>query len=182
MTCIFLILCHVLMLSQNDHKLRADHNLRILEVLSSSQSLTGDWQVVLMFYAAIHAVTMHLCCFPDIKCESHKERNDLITPSIDGLDYTLPPDVYLAYNKLEGASKVARYMQGKNPGELRSSTQQFFSNKKVYDFLKNLDKVLFHYESRLSISFEKITIKVRKDVNLEDFKVLTVVKFDDVVA
>lgn len=162
------------MLHQNDHKLRADHHLRILEILNQAQPITCDWQVVLMFYTAIHAVNMHLSTFPKLKCESHAERNELIMPSAKPFPYSLPTDIYLAYNKLESASKIARYMSGKPPGSLKNSSQQFFGPKQLIANLKNLDLVLNHYQSSLSVAFEKVNLSIPIEISNDEFKVLMV--------
>lgn len=164
-----------MLLTQRDHLNRANYNLSVLEILNNSEGRTSDWQVVLCFYVAIQAIHCDLCQYEHLECSSHVDRNNLIEPRLEPEKWNLPSDEFISYNKLEGNSKISRYLEKVGSGNVQDEDYQYFGGKKLLQNLIFLDRILFHYAQKLSLQFKSINLSVICNVTLTyEFKILQV--------
>lgn len=141
------------MASFNEHINQAKKNLAFLIDINSSKSRNWDWQVTVCFYTAVHLINSHLAQIGNLHYRTHEDVKNAINPTANNLSICkLPQDIYLAYVKLEGLSRRARYLCNEN-----------FDNKEVREFLtfdkhfakaiKNLDKILAYFKTKYGVSF-----------------------------
>ena len=93
-----------------EHIEQANRNLRFLQHANQSASEYWDWQVTVGFYVAVHLVNAHLAQKTGLSYRSHEQVNEAINPYNElSLTKFSEPD-YLAYDKLQGLARRARYL------------------------------------------------------------------------
>lgn len=93
------------MASFDSHILQAKNNLDFLLAINLINNINWDWQVTIAYYVGVHIVNAHIIGTSNMHYRAHHEvKNELYN------DAEIPEDIYLAYAKLEGLSRRARYL------------------------------------------------------------------------
>ena len=145
------------MAAASDHISQAKKNLATLETLNACTPDSWDWEITMCFYTAVHIVNAHIVNTANAHYRTHMNVANALNPhnvaSISKIDL----DAYLAYKKLEGLSRRARYLCHQNPNN--QDTRSFFTDERHFSrAIKHLDKVMKYFDDRYSINFPTINI------------------------
>lgn len=90
--------------SSNSHLQRAQHNRTFSETVQATINDYDDWQVIAIFYAAIHVLQAYFSAKTSEYPQTHQNRDDLLLR-----DRNLTP-IYKEYRELKQLSVSCRYM------------------------------------------------------------------------
>ena len=93
------------MASFDSHILQAKNNLDFLLAINLINNINWDWQVTIAYYVGVHIVNAHIIGTSNMHYRAHHEVKNVLYN-----DSSIPEDIYLAYAKLEGLSRRARYL------------------------------------------------------------------------
>ncbi len=145
------------MASYEAHIDQAKKNLAFLIQVNQNNSTNWDWQVTVCFYVAVHVANAHLAKSANLHYRTHADVKNVLAPKPLSIPQ-LPEDIYLAYAKLEGLSRRARYLCSHEPSD-HAITAFFTHDKHFAKAVKNLDKFLNHFKSLYGIDFGELPVK-----------------------
>lgn len=95
------------------------HNKDTSDFLHSVTPTHHDWEIVTLFYSALHLVDKYFLDNGITKPHTHPERKNLVRRHL--------PSIYSSYHKLSGYSHRARYTVGVNipPNELGQALNHY---------------------------------------------------------
>jgi hypothetical protein len=125
--------------SFDGHILQAKNNLVFLLAVNRVNNKNWDWQVTIAYYIGVHIVNAHIIGTTNMHYRAHHEvKNSLFN------DPSIPEDIYLAYARLEGLSRRARYLISENTND-HSQSDFFTYDVHFAKSIKNLDKIIHHF-------------------------------------
>jgi uncharacterized protein (UPF0332 family) len=134
-----------------EHIRQANSNLEFLEAVNKTQNSKYDWQVTAAYYSAVHLINSHLSIF-DLHFRTHDQTKDALNPFKQVSVTKVPEEIYLAYLKMEGLSRRARYLCHDNPRELVKNNLLTHSEH-LKKTLTNLDLIVDFISTKYKISF-----------------------------
>lgn len=146
------------MASFEAHLDQAKKNISFLIDNNSSGSTHWDWQVTTCFYIAVHIANAHLAKVANLHYRTHEAVKIALSPNPLSLTQ-IPEDIYLAYAKLEGLSRRARYLCHNEPQKSDENIAFFTHEKHFSKAIKNLDIFLNYFSKKYGIDFGKIIVK-----------------------
>jgi hypothetical protein len=125
--------------SFDGHSLQAKNNLDFLLAVNRVNNTNWDWQVTIAYYIGVHMVNAHIVGTTNMHYRAHHEVKNVLFN-----DPSIPQDIYLAYARLEGLSRRARYLISENKNNHNQG--DFFT----YDIhfaksIKSLDKIIDYF-------------------------------------
>jgi hypothetical protein len=136
---------------------QAKKNLNFLVETNSRNTTNWDWQVTICFYAAVHIVNAHLAATANLHYRTHEDVKNAINPHAPLSLAKIPEPIYLAYVKLEGLSRRARYLCSDDNAN-RATTEFFTYDKHFAKAIKNLDVVLDHFKTLYNFTFPPLPV------------------------
>ena len=141
------------MASFDSHILQAKNNLDFLLAINLINNINWDWQVTIAYYVGVHIVNAHIIGTSNMHYRAHHEVKNVLYN-----DSSIPEDIYLAYAKLEGLSRRARYLISEDSNN--HSQNDFFT----YDIhfakaIKNIDKIINYFTPLCHLKFGNPGIK-----------------------
>jgi len=94
--------------SKTRHRQQALHNYAVYEYLNASPQATTDWQITVLFYAALHYVDAYLANI-DVHPRSHEDRDAYVSVLAD------LRHVASSYLQLRDRTMDARYLRRDGP-------------------------------------------------------------------
>jgi len=143
----------------SEHISQAKSNLSFLQCILGNKDF-WDWKVTVSFYVAVHLINSHIAQKSDLHYRSHDRVDTAINPFNSVSITKLPEKEYLAYTKLLGLSRRARYLIHEKP-EDKEAEIHFTYEKHYIRALKNLDIIMDYINLQYGIIFE--TIKIKSD-------------------
>ncbi len=161
------------MASFDTHINQAKKNLEFLLETNSRNSTNWDWQVTLCYYVAVHIVNAHLAKAADLHYRTHEDVKNAINPYAPVSPTRIPEHIYLAYVKLEGLSRRARYLcheENKNQG-----IGEFFTfDKHFARAIKHLDIILDHFKKEYNIHYCLLNVSCPELTNKIPLKIFKI--------
>ena len=146
------------MASYQSHIDQANKNLEFLGEINSTNSTNWDWQITIAFYTAVHIVNAHLAKSANLHYRTHEDVKNAINPYNSLSLCKIPEPIYLAYTKLEGLSRRARYLC--HDDYKNNSPSEFFTYDKHFaKAIKNLDIVLDFFKNLHNLTLSKPIVK-----------------------
>lgn len=146
------------MASFNEHIAQANRNLDFLEQANQSVGAFWDWQVTAAFYVGVHLINAHLAQKSGLSFRSHQQVDEAINP-FNQLSVTrLSESNYLAYDKLQGLARRARYLCSEDRGN-KATTVHFTYDKHFARAVRNLDALINFIEKEYSIKLKSISVR-----------------------
>lgn len=156
-----------------EHLKQAKNNLAFLVQTNSASANFWDWQVTVSFYVAVHVINAHLAKVANLHYRTHEDVKNAINPYNLMSAGKIPEDIYLAYAKLEGLSRRARYLCHDDFGN-RENRAFFTYDKHLAKAVKNLDKILFYFSDTFSVAFNRSIIKCADLSAKSDLKIFDI--------
>lgn len=146
------------MASFHDHIAQANRNLDFLEQSNKSITTFWDWQVTAAFYVGVHLINAHLVQKSGLSFRSHQQVDEAINP-FNQLSVTrLSETNYLAYDKLQGLARRARYLCNEDRGN-KATMVHFTYDKHFARAVRNLDMLIGFMEKEYGVTLRKISVK-----------------------
>ena len=146
------------MASFQNHIDQAKHNLSFLEISNHSSDVHWDWQVTVSFYVAVHLVNAHIAKKSNLNYRSHEQVDQAINP-YNQLSLTrLTESDYLAYSKLQGLARRARYLCHEERTN-RTTDAQFTYDKHFSRAIKHLEIILSFVSEEYNITFPVVKLR-----------------------
>ena len=136
------------MASFDDHISQAKGNLTFLTGVNLNFNSNWDWQVTICFYVAVHLMNGHLAKKANLHYRTHNDVKNGINPHNPTAVYKVPEDIYLAYCKLEGLSRRARYLCHEEATAGTEGQTHVTHDKHFAKAVKNLDKILVYFKDQ----------------------------------
>lgn len=155
------------MASFNDHINQAKKNISTFCAVNAGIPDSWDWQVTMLYYAAVHLVNAHIA-----KRENkHFQTHNRVKNAIYSGPCALPQNVYLAYVKLERLSRRARYLCHEKTEGVEMNAH-FTHSLHLSRSVKNLDEILVYFRNAYGIRFDDIHVDCidLKNATLSIFK------------
>lgn len=89
---------------QPAHKIKAEHNLAFAEAVEALGDDFKDWEIIAIFYAAMHLVQGYFSAKSSLYPQTHQDRDDAIAS-----DAKLRL-IYMQYRELKRLSLYCRYL------------------------------------------------------------------------
>jgi HEPN domain-containing protein len=122
---------HFMKATEQQHLAKAQKNRQLSTALETQLTDYRDWQVITVFYAAVHLVQAYLRAKTSAYPQTHQERDELINRLPD-----LKP-LYVPYNELKRVSVKSRYAC------LPVNQYDVNEARKQYDIIRaHIDKLL----------------------------------------
>lgn len=137
----------------NEHITQAKSNLVFLRLTNTQNNAFWDWQVTICFYTGLHLINAHIAKVANMHYRKHEEVNTAINPFASLSPCKLPENVFLAYMKLQGLSRRARYLIHEDK-ENKSTANHFTYDKHFSRAIKHLDTLLKYLNVSYKIDFE----------------------------
>lgn len=145
------------MASFQEHIAQANRNLDFLEQANQSIASFWDWQVTAAFYVGVHLINAHLAQKSGLSFRSHQQVDEAINP-FNQLSLTRLSDVdYLAYDKLQGLARRARYLCNEERTN-KATTVHFTYDKHFARAVRNLDILISFVEKEYNVKLKRITV------------------------
>lgn len=146
------------MASFQEHIAQANRNLDFLEQANQSVNTFWDWQVTAAFYVGVHLINAHLAKKSGLSFRSHQQVDEAINP-FNQLSVTkLSETNYLAYDKLQGLARRARYLC--NEDRVNKATSVHFTYDKHFArAIRNLDILISFIEKEYNVTLKRIAVK-----------------------
>ena len=161
--------------SFKEHIDKAKSNLSFLQAINSKAIPDyWDWQVTASFYVAVHVANAHLAKCAELHYRTHEDVKNAISPFNPMAICQISQEAYLAYAKLEGLSRRARYLCHEDYDK-SNQIAHFTHDKHFAKGIKNLDKFLKYFEDLYSIKFGALDIsciELTTKTPLDIFRVL----------
>lgn len=153
-----------------EHICQAKNNLIFLNKINDSIEENWDWKVTCCFYVAVHLANAHIVKKTDNHYRTHEQVKDALNFTSPLSISKVPQNVYLAYVKLYGLSRRARYLCHEDTSNHDSSHITF--DKHLKKALTNLDVFMDYFSIEYDMSFKKIKIDCLdiKPLNLKYFQ------------
>jgi len=162
--------------SFDEHIKQAKSNLDFLvDINSKIIPNHWDWEVTTCYYTAVHIINAHLAKVGNLHYKTHDQTKDAINPYNQLSPSKLPPDIYLAYLKLEGLSRRARYLCNEDPKN--NDVNQFLTYDKHFGrAIKKLDDLIHYFKGAYGINLgepQVACIELTAKSQLKFFKLRT---------
>lgn len=154
------------------HIHQAKRNLTVLGQLNGKIHDCLDWQVTVAFYTALHLVNSYLAKEADLHYKTHHEVDTVINPKGDS-PYKLNEPEYLAYEKLKNLSRRSRYMCHDDVKSDNPRHGFVTEEKHLYKAIKQLDKLVTHFNNKYSLGLGKINISCKEFSASDKFNHIT---------
>ena len=146
------------MASFQEHIAQANHNLDFLEQANKSISTFWDWQVTAAFYVAVRLINTHLARKLGLSFRSHQQVDEAINP-FNQLSFTRLSEIdYLAYDKLQGLARRARYLCNEERSN-KATTVHSTYDKHFARAIRNLDRLIGFVEKEYTVKLKCISVK-----------------------
>ncbi|GAB2599629.1 hypothetical protein [Spirosoma areae] len=146
------------MASFQEHIAQANHNLDFLEQTNKSITTFWDWQVTAAFYVGVHLINAHLAQKSGLSFRSHQQVDEALNP-FNQLSVTrLSQADYLAYDKLQGLARRARYLCNEERSN-KATTVHFTYDKHFARAMRNLDTLIGFVEKEYNVKLKRVSIK-----------------------
>jgi len=143
--------------SFDTHINQAKKNLEFLIETDSRNNKNWDWQITICFYAAVHIVNAHLAKVANLHYRTHEAVKNAINPFATLSTTKVPQEIYLAYTKLEGLSRRARYLCHEK--SVDEPTKEFFTYDKHFArAIKHLDIILDYFKKEYNITYCALSV------------------------
>jgi hypothetical protein len=106
-----------------EHLAQAKRNLDYLQKSNELIPDRWDWQVTVCFYVGVHLVNAHVFQKTGQHYRSHEQVNMALNPATLSLAKLSESD-YLAYKKLQGLARRARYLCHDDPQRVHFKTSR----------------------------------------------------------
>ena len=146
------------MASFDEHIRQATLNLSFLEQANQLPVKSWDWQVTISFYVAVHLVNAHIAKKSNMNYRSHEQVDTAINPYNVLSPTKLIESDYLAYSKLQGLARRARYLIHEDNTN-RTIDAQFTYDKHFARAVRHLDTLLTFAKHEYGISIPKKTVQ-----------------------
>jgi hypothetical protein len=152
----------------SEHFLQAKKNMGFLSRVNSTTPESWDWQVTVSYYIAVHVMNGHLAKTADLHYNTHEKVKVALSSPTSVC--RIPDEIYTSYVKLEGLSRRARYLCHED--SINAGNQHFTYDKHLKKAVKNLDKILIHFDNLYEIGFDRVEISCAelKNSSLRYFK------------
>lgn len=145
------------MASFQEHIAQANRNLDFLEQANQSLNKFWDWQVTAAFYVGVHLINAHLAQKSGLSFRSHQQVDEAINP-FNQLSVTrLSETDYLAYDKLQGLARRARYLCNEDRDN-KAATVHFTYDKHFARAIRNLDTLISFIGKEYGVTLKKIGV------------------------
>lgn len=133
-------------------------NINFLSSINANCNQYWDWEVTVAFYASVHLVNAILAHKLNVHYRSHEQVQNAINPfnaiNLAGFN----EDAYLAYTKLQGLSRRARYLINEGNNNRSENSHSTYSIH-FFRSLKHLNTLLCFFEQSFpDFKFEPINI------------------------
>lgn len=150
--------CRKSVASFDEHIRQATRNLSFLEQANRLPAAHWDWQVTVAFYVGVHLINAHIAQKSGLNYRSHEQVDQAINPYIPLSPTKLAEDDYLAYSKLQGLARRARYLIHEERDN-RTTDAQFTYDKHFARAVRYLDTLLTFIKSEYGVSFPRLAFK-----------------------
>lgn len=144
--------------SFQEHIAQANHNLAFLAQANQSTPPFWDWQVTTAFYVGVHLINAHLMQKSGLSFRSHQQVDEAINPFSNLVATRLSETDYLAYDKLQGLARRARYLYSDNRND-KATTAHFTYDKHFARAVRNLDVLIGFVENEYKVKINRISVK-----------------------
>ena len=146
------------MASFKEHIAQANHNLAFLAQANQSTPSFWDWQVTAAFYVGVHLINAHLIQKSGMSFRSHQQVDEAINPFSNLVATRLSETDYLAYDKLQGLARRARYLYNEDRSN-KAATAHFTYDKHFARAMRNLDILIGFTEKEYGVRLSRVSIK-----------------------
>lgn len=144
--------------SFQEHIAQANHNLAFLAQANQSTTPFWDWQVTAAFYVGVHLINAHLIQKSGLSFRSHQQVDEAINPFSKLTATRLSETNYLAYDKLQGLARRARYLYNEDRAN-KATTAHFTYDKHFARAIRNLDILIGFVESEYKVKLNRVSVK-----------------------
>lgn len=161
------------MASFDEHIRQATRNLSFLEQANRLPISYWDWQVTVAFYVGVHLINAHIVQKSGLHYRSHEQVDGAINPYNPLSPIKLTEEDYLAYSKLQGLARRARYLIHDDLTN-RMTDAQFTYDKHFARAVRCLDTLLTFIKNEYGVSFPRLAFKCIElnRITLSNFDVL----------
>jgi hypothetical protein len=143
--------------SFSEHIQQVKRNIDFLSSININCNQYWDWEVTVSFYASVHLVNAILAKKMNLHYRSHEQIQNAISP-FNSISLGFSEEAYLAYTKLQGLSRRARYLINEDKTNKSEGSHSTYSIH-FYKSVKYLNTLLcFLVELYPDVNFEPITI------------------------
>ncbi|MBN8823366.1 MULTISPECIES: hypothetical protein [unclassified Spirosoma] len=143
---------------KREHIAQANRNLDFLEQANQSLNPFWDWQVTAAFYVGVHLINAHLAQKSGLSFRSHQQVDEAINP-FNQLSLTkLSETNYLAYDKLQGLARRARYLCNEDRAN-KVASAHFTYDKHFARAIRNMDILISFIEKEYNVTLKRIAVK-----------------------
>lgn len=153
------------MASFNEHISQAFRNLQFLEKINHMGD-AWDWQITVAYYAAVHLANGHIARMGDLHFRKHKEVNEALNPLSITSIAKVDERSYIAYMKLSGLSRRARYLchEGVNASNENAPGKEMKHAHLTYDrhfakAIRQLNNFMDYFHKNYGVNFPIIHVK-----------------------
>lgn len=134
-----------------DHYLnKALHNIKFAANISTSSKGYNDWQIIALFYSAIHLLNYHIYQCGGREFRTHKEREAFLRPGSSVIrKASLDEDIWIAYRSLKTSSEICRYSFSDDADLYPNGAK----SKTVFKALKSLNTILAFVNIAYGVQF-----------------------------
>jgi hypothetical protein len=144
--------------SFQEHIAQANRNLTFLEQSNQLAGSYWDWQVTAAFYVGVHLINAHLAQKSGLSFRSHQQVDEAINP-FNQLSVTkLSESNYLAYDKLQGLARRARYLCNEDRSN-KATTVHFTYDKHFARAVRNLDALIEFIETEYKVKLKRVSLR-----------------------
>jgi hypothetical protein len=141
-----------------DHLKKAESNLVFLAEANQLPGQHWDWQVTVAFYVAVHLINAHIVQKSGLNYRSHEQVGMALNPNKLLSTTKLSESDYLAYSKLQGLARRARYLCHDDTGN-RSPDAHFTYDKHFARAIRHLDTLLTFMRNEYSVNVPRLAVR-----------------------
>jgi hypothetical protein len=146
------------MASFESHIEQAKSNLSFLEQSNKNANNFWDWQVTVSFYVGVHLVNAHIAQCTQNSYRSHEQVDQAINPYAALSVAKLTETNYLAYSKLQGLARRARYLCHEDHAN-KTTDAQFTYDKHFARAVRNLDVLMAFLADHYRVHFPVVSLR-----------------------
>ena len=144
----------------NGHLAQARKNIDLFKKINQMPD-TYDWQVTIIFYAALHLANAHIVKTVNLHHRSHGKTGAALNPYITTNPSAFDEKAYLAYLGLLGLSRRARYLCSEDDGDKNDRTHHI-SEKHLAKAIRYLNEIIKYFSVTHEHKFDKVVIKCER--------------------
>lgn len=156
------------MASYQEHLSQANKNIRILERVNKTVPDSLDWQVTMVFYAALHFANAHIARTINQHYRTHAKVSEALNPHVSANPSAFDNDTYLAYLALQALSRRSRYLCSEevDASDPDGAIAHPVKEKHLAKAIRHLNTIIYFFSNTYGVHFTPIELlceKIKQD-------------------